>query len=173
MSKNNASPIRSRPMRLGANHSSKGFTLIELLLVLALTSALLGGTIGLTSIARGSNQLAKQNLLKRQEIRRFADDIRRDIRLAESSNVADGELVLSNTSLDWRIVYQVESNSSVSRSVEKMNNPTVMRDDYTIGISARIEIQWLDGINAVRWTVTEMDSPNQPIQIMASQRSSQ
>ncbi len=170
MNKDKTRPAGSSFKPARANDITNGFTLIEMVLVLTLTSTVLGGTIGLMSLARRSNQQANQNLLQRREIRRLTDDIRRDIRLAESSTVADGELVLSNTSLDWEIVYSVESNSSVGRRVEKMTEPAVQRDNYAIGVSARIDVQWLDEFNAVQWTITETDSPNEPIQIIASRR---
>lgn len=155
----------------GASQGRSGFTLIELLLVIALTTSLLGGTIALLSIVRESNQQASQDLFQRTEIRRFADDIRRDFRLADSRSLADGELALSSTALGWEIAYRIESDLSVGRSVERLGDPTVSRDSYTIGKDAEIEVRWIDAINAVQWTITETDRPSQPIRIIASQRS--
>ena len=166
-------PIHLRSTVRHANNHPKGFTIIELLIVLAVTSSVLGGTIGLISIAQGSNQQSKQNLFQRQEIRRFADDMRRDIRRAESSTLSDGKLVLLDTSLDREVAYQVESDSVVRRSEENIEARSVARDGYNIGISARITVQWLDEINAAQWTITENERLVQPIHIIASHRTTQ
>lgn len=166
--RNATGPVR---IRLGGKSRRGGFTLIELVLVLTLTSALLGGVIGLMSIARGSDQQSIRNLVQRQEIRRFADDIRRDLRRSENSALTVDEFVLSDASQNRRILYQIDSGSTIIRTIRDDNDLVVLRDKYSVGNNARIEVDWLEDAQTIRWAITEADRPNHPIQIIAAGRS--
>ncbi|WP_197455240.1 prepilin-type N-terminal cleavage/methylation domain-containing protein [Stieleria neptunia] len=150
---------------------TNGFTLIELLLVLTLTATLLGGVIGLLSIARQSSQQAAQNQFHRQEIRRFADDIRRDVHHAERSVLSDGELVLTAASPDRTTTYRIEDESVVRRRVVESNDSAQSVDSYAFGKDANVDVRWLEELRAVRWTITSKQRPQQPIEILASERS--
>ncbi|MCO8125394.1 type II secretion system GspH family protein [Stieleria sp. TO1_6] len=148
-----------------------GYTLVEIVLVLALMSSFLGATVGLLSLARDSNQLAQQNLLQRQELRRFADDVRRDVWTAKSSSLSDGQLVLTSDSSDSRIVYEVESESSIRRRVENDDDPQRIEDQYRFGDPIRIEVVRQEAFNAIQWTFTDAARLEDPIQIIAAMRS--
>lgn len=164
----NTAPVIGRRPDHVTTPRRMGFTLVEMLLVLTLLASLLGATIGLMSIARTSNQQAKKELLSRQQIRRFADDVRRDVRSAQELEVVDGKLILSNEEPNRRTVYSVESGSTIRRHIEDSTAQVPLTDHYDIGDSMKIEIQTMDPIGAVQWTFTQSDRPSQPIQILAS-----
>ncbi|PAY19790.1 hypothetical protein CKO51_09280 [Rhodopirellula sp. SM50] len=139
--------------------------------MLTLTASLLGGVISLVSIARQSSLEATQNQLHRQEIRRFADDVRRDVRHASRSVVKDGELVLTHATSDRTITYQIGEESLVQRRLVESNDSAQSVDSYTFGKDAKVNVQWLEEIRAVRWTIALTQRPQQPIEILASERS--
>ncbi|MCS7469859.1 prepilin-type N-terminal cleavage/methylation domain-containing protein [Stieleria sp. ICT_E10.1] len=170
MNRNKTPLMHSRP-RGGHPATTGGFTLIELLLVLTLTASLLGGVISLVSIARQSSLRATQNQFHRQEIRRFADDVRRDVRHAARSVVKDGELVLTAATLGRTITYRIDDESLVQRRVVESNDSAPSVDSYAFGKDARVDVRWLEEIRAVRWTITPTQRPKQPIEILASERS--
>ncbi|WP_372898713.1 hypothetical protein [Stieleria sp.] len=157
--------------RVGRAGTAGGFTLVELLLVLTLTASLLGGVISLVSIARRSSLEATQNQFHRQEIRRFADDIRRDVRHSTRSVVKDGELELTTATSDRTITYQIDNESLVRRRLVESNDSAPSVDRYAFGKDAKVDVQWLEEIRAVRWTITSTQRPQQPIEILASERS--
>lgn len=171
-----SSRVGRRAMVRASRHSIRatcrcnGFTLVELLLVLVLTSSLLGATIGLMSLVSRSHKQATQSLFQRQEIRRFADDLRRDVRSAETSALVDGKLILSYASPVREIVYSVQSASAVSRAIKGTKGTDAPLDHYRFGVLANIDVQSLDLTNAVQWTLTQSDRPGRPIQIIASPR---
>ncbi len=164
----NTAPVIGRRSDHVTTPRRMGFTLIEMLLVLTLLASLLGATIGLMSIARTSNQQAKKELLSRQQIRRFADDVRRDVRSAQELEVVDGKLILSNEEPSRRTVYSVESGSTIRRHIEDASVQVPLTDHYRFNDSIKIEVQTMDPIGAVQWTLTQSDRPSQPIQILAS-----
>ncbi len=170
MNQSKTSLMRARP-RSGCAKISTGFTLIELLLVLTLTASLLGGVISLVSVARQSSLQATQNQFHRQEVRRFADDVRRDVRHAERSVVKDGELVLTVTTSDRTITYQIDEESLVQRRLVESNDSAQSVDSYAFGDDAKVDVRWLEDIRAVQWTITSRQRPKQPIEILASERS--
>ncbi|QEF99090.1 hypothetical protein Mal15_31500 [Stieleria maiorica] len=163
-SANDGAPIRR------CSGSSRGYTLIELLLVLALASALLGGVIGLMTIARKSDGAAEENLFRRQEIRRFAGDLRRDVRAAGEIDLDADELVLADASSDAVTRYQIESGATVVRRVSEGDSKRSAIDHYDIGSAATMEFQLIDGNAAVRCTVSDGDGHGESIQILAFQR---
>lgn len=147
-----------------------GYTLIEVLLVLSLVSSLLGGTIGLMSIVQKSDKNSKQSFVIRQELRRFADDIRRDIHAANDVSIDESILTLSRASSEQSIIYRVDSKTSVSRVILNADESSAARDEYTIGRDAVMQIESLGDGNLVQWTITESDRPNLPIRIITATR---
>ncbi|WP_182865155.1 prepilin-type N-terminal cleavage/methylation domain-containing protein [Rhodopirellula sp. JC639] len=150
--------------------SFRGYTLIELLLVLALTSSLLGGVIGLMTIARKSDDAAERNLFRRQEIRRFADDLRRDVRAAAEIDLDADELVLGAASSDVVTRYQIESGATVIRRIDKGDAKRSAIDHYEVGNASRVEFELIDGNAAVRCTVSDGEGHGAAIQILAIKR---
>lgn len=153
-----------------------GFTLIEMVLVLTLLTTILGGTIGLMTVVRSSDHRAAQNALNRQDLRRFADDIRRDVRAAEEITLENSQLILTHASSEETIVYHVDSNAVVSRSIKSPSDSSAppgnaSQDHYVIGREADIQIQVPGESDTVRWTITEADRPQQPVEILAQRRS--
>lgn len=145
-----------------------GFTIIEVITVLVVAIALLGGAVSLMAIAGRSHQQSKQNLLRRQGIRRFAEDLRRDVSLADDRKINDGKLVLINSALGAEVSYRPDSRTAIIRNVQKTENEIASSDQYIVGRDATIEVNWIDEINAVQWTITEAGSGNQPIEIIAA-----
>lgn len=150
---------------------SGGFTLIEILLVFSLLGSLLGGTIGLIRVIRQSNQNAQQNLVMRQEIRRFANDLRRNVGSANQVRIEDGKLVATVASPQSSTIYQTtpdhverithfdpEPNAgSVTRSIER----------YVVGSRLSSQLELVNEPVGVRWTFTQDDRPDEPIEIIA------
>ncbi|MCM2373161.1 prepilin-type N-terminal cleavage/methylation domain-containing protein [Aporhodopirellula aestuarii] len=160
----------NRVLNHGIQKVSAGYTLIEVLVVLSLVSSLMGGTIGLMSIVQKSDKTSKQGFSVRQELRRFADDVRRDTHSASDVQTDQTSLTLSRESSTQPIVYRVESTTSVSRVVLNPDESSVTRDEYAIGRDAGIQIELLDNNKLVQWTITESDRPNAPIRIVAARR---
>lgn len=166
--------LNTKRTQVNPGKQRRGFTLIELLLVLVLTASLLGGTIGLISIAGVSNQHAKQNQRLRQEIRRFADDFRRDMRLAEQCVLANSEVVLQDTSASLQIRYTIESESGIIRRVHKNETAQESIDHYQFLGCDRIEVQPIgqaEPANPVQWTISQSNRSMEPIRIIAAHRS--
>jgi len=155
-----------------ARRSQQGFTLIEVLLVLVLLSALLSATIGLISIAGASQRSSKGGLSQRQEIRRFAGDLRRDVRESETSSIASDSLVLTDDSNETRTEYQIESESTVSRAVITKEGATQSNDLYRFEPAAKIEMKRLKKSETVQWVITSDRPAESPFEILASRRSS-
>ncbi|SMP58615.1 prepilin-type N-terminal cleavage/methylation domain-containing protein [Neorhodopirellula lusitana] len=155
-------------------HGSSGFTLIELMVVLSLVSTLLGGAIGLIAVVRQSESQAKLNLENRQGIRRFADDVRRDVALARRIEVdAKGQekkMVIVRQADSPRIEYQAGPGSQIHRVVINESQEPLGQDSYLIGTNATIDVELLDETNSVRWTITEKDGGAPPIAILAVRR---
>ena len=170
--------FRFSSARVATRKVSSGFTLLELLLVLSLLSSLLGGTIGLVAIARKSDQQAKRSGLIRQEIRRFADDVRRDVNAAVDVEVTEDGLILSQDSDDPRVVYRTASDSTVSRLVKSSTEKVKSKDRYAVGNDADIRVELVDEVNAnqdrnfIQWTIKESDRPGKPIRIIAVRKES-
>lgn len=146
---------------------TRGFTLIEILLVLSLLGCLLGGTIGLIKIIRDSDQAAKQSHITRQEIRRFANDLRRDVRSADQLAIEEAKLVINTDSPPSEIRYQITANQ-VERT--KSIEPDEIRhsqDRYLIGPDHSSGLKLLENDTAVTWTFTQTDRPDEPIEIIA------
>tara|TARA_A100001391_G_scaffold204057_1_gene198338 strand:- start:969 stop:1541 length:573 start_codon:yes stop_codon:yes gene_type:complete len=150
-----------------------GFTLIELLLVLSMLSTLLGGTIGLLALVHNSNDRGQQNLLHRQEIRRFADDVRRDMHASSAAEIRESELILMFASPESKIVYRADGGSLLRRQTSGTDESPAGQDQYRIDDKAMIAVDWLEQGTQVRWTITPTDRPHSPVQIIASKRLTQ
>lgn len=161
---------------MSGNHVARNrsaFTLIEILVVLSLTTALMGIAIGLVNLASDSNQNAQQSFLHRQEIRRFANELRRDMHQSLGSEVSDDQRSVTITSQDQRIRYQVDSSpnsnhATLSREVIGTDGESLSSDSYSVMVVGQIEVRQLKQYNAVQWTITDGDRPDMPLQIIAS-----
>ncbi|MFG0268111.1 MAG: type II secretion system protein J [Rhodopirellula sp. JB055] len=161
-----------------------GFTLIETLVTLAVVVAMLGGTLGLVSFIRTSSRHATVATLGRQEIRRLANDIRRDVAGSDHVEMDGSQLVLEFSNSDSRIVYDFGSEPAFARTVESTSPSTdeavKASDRYLINERSQVELRLQplsqDGTDSerktslVELTVTLPDRPNQPIQILAAPR---
>ncbi len=150
-----------------------GFTLIELLLVLSLLSSFLAGTIGLISVVRDSERAAKQNLTRRMELRRFANDLRRDMAAATSFKISDSQLAIALKTPVWQIVYRTESNQTISRKVTSADDSATAHDRYVISNDAEMSVTSLDNGDTVEWSIRELGQADAPTQIMATNRKQQ
>ncbi|KLU01638.1 putative transmembrane protein [Rhodopirellula islandica] len=163
-----------------------GFTLIETLVTLALVIAMLGGTLGLVSLMRTSSQHATTAALDRQEIRRLANDIRRDVADANQVEVEGAQLILDFSDSDSRIVYDFGSEPAFARTVEStaqsINDSLIASDRYLISERSQVQLQLQllseDDADSdreaslVELTVALPDRPTEPIQILAAPRMS-
>jgi len=147
-----------------------GTTLVELVLTLSLVSVLLGGMVGLASIIRTSDQRSTTDRSNRQEIRRFADDVRREIHIADEIDVQSDGIVLSNTTQATKTTYRVVSGSVISRTVETDGDSVSARDVYTLGRELETKIESLEEDRLIRWTLTESDRLLRPVVIDASRK---
>lgn len=160
-----------RTRAIGPSRSHLGFTLIELILVLSMVGALLGGTISLLALAQKSNQRGQQNFLARREIRRFADDVRRDMHAAETAELADGELVLKLTSPPSAIIYRVADGSLLRTASDGAEQTHKSRDRYVLASDEQIAVSWVDEGETVAWSFTSPDRPLHPVHVTAARRS--
>lgn len=151
--------------------SRLGFTLIELILVLSMVGSLLGGTISLLSLAQKSNQRGQRNFLDRQEIRRFADDVRRDMHAAEKAELAAAELVLTIASPPSEITYRVADGSLVRLVTNSEDGTQRSQDRYVLASDEKIAMSWVEEGAKVRWTITSPNRPLRPVRIIAARRS--
>ncbi|TWT64818.1 prepilin-type N-terminal cleavage/methylation domain-containing protein [Allorhodopirellula solitaria] len=153
------------------NGSKLGFTLIEVLLVLVLVSSLLAGVAGLLSLVRVSNQNGSSRSLHRHEIRRFANDLRRDMHSTQNAGMSNGELTLTSEDPSWEVVYRVEDGTLSRRKQNDADPPVVSTDRYGIDGEATIDLEWLEEGSEIQWTITSPDRSEDPVQIVASRRS--
>lgn len=152
-----------RPMR-----SAHGYTLVEMIVMLAMLIALLGGTVLVMSMVRTSDQSSSQNLAVRQEIRRFADDLRRDLRSASRFQIDKTKLDLTHAISGSEITYRVDQMLHQINRVEELPGSTNSASDrYAFGQNATIKIETVESLNAVRLTVTDVRRPDDPIRILA------
>ncbi len=156
--------------RRRATSVPRGFTLIEIVTVLVLLTALLGGTISLVSVASGSDKQSKANLIQRQELRRFADDFRRDAHTtADLSAVSTNESSISfAAAAGGKVIYQIQSSSTVTRTAEDSEGNLVGSDSYGIGIDGEIEIRRPEASDLIEWTIIDSNTTNEAIRIVAA-----
>ncbi|WP_233215744.1 type II secretion system protein [Rhodopirellula bahusiensis] len=157
-----------------------GFTLLETLVMLTMVIAMLGGTLALVSLIRTSSQHATADGLDRQEIRRLANDIRRDVADANQVEVDGSRLILDFSDSNSRIVYDFGSEPAFARTVESTDESVQSSDRYLINKSSQVELrlQPLSEDEAdsdretslVELTVALPDRPTKPIQILAAPR---
>lgn len=150
---------------------ASGFSLVELLVALSLLGMVLSGTIGLVAMVRTSTHNATSNRLHRQEIRRFADDLRRDVHAANSATVENDELILAYASNESTATYRADSQSSLHRTVA--DDSASSRDAYKVPSTARIRFESIDDGRLIRVTFTDPDRPLQPIEIIATRKTQQ
>ncbi|WDQ16357.1 PulJ/GspJ family protein [Rhodopirellula sp. P2] len=155
-----------------------GFTLIEMVVTLALVIAMLGGTLALVSLIRTSGQRATASVRDRQEIRRLANDLRRDVADATDLEVEGSLLILTLSDPESRILYDFGSEPLFSRSVES-NEPALKASDrYLINEDSQVAIRLQpDSVDdaeqepsLVELVITLPNRPSQPIRILAAQR---
>ncbi|MCA9136868.1 MAG: type II secretion system protein [Planctomycetales bacterium] len=170
MNHNNVKPADARMRYQSENTRTKGFTLLEMLVTLIILASVLAGVINLLSVTRQSNEYSKQNLLRRQAIRRFADDVRRDVADAQRSIIENESLVLTNEVSGSKVSYKIESNSTITRRVESIDDANRSTDTYAVGSDAEIKVSLIQEYNAVQWTIAESVGANQPIDIVAAKR---
>lgn len=164
-----SSRVRRTPRR------RDGFTLVEMLLVLTLTTSLLAGAIGLLTVLSKSNRQAQQNLSLRQEIRRFADALRSDVRVATRTETTDLRLVIDHGEADETISYEIGDSGTVERVVTGPDDERISGDRFRISRDGSISIESVEssGVSAVRWTIVENHGNSPPIQIFATPWTSQ
>lgn len=150
---------------------SRGFTLIEVLLVLTLVSTLLASTISLMMIVKKSDKQAARTLQNRHDIRRFADDIRRDLQSEREVRIQGSDLLIDNESESSQTTYRVRSGSAIDRVVTDADQKPTARETYEVGIHAKIEVRWLEEDRLIQWTIVESNRKSRPIQIVAVLRS--
>lgn len=160
----------NRTSRLGRARLSAGYSMMEMIIVLTLLSSAMAGVVGLMSVVRDGDQNAAENFLMRNEIRRLADDLRRDVRSTGRSDLLDSTLTLADLSGERQIVYQVESDSVVTRTLTMKSRSSVSRDRYQIGKDLRVEIQLGQQEQIVQWTITPQNQAVPPIEIVSARR---
>lgn len=156
-----------RRIGYGSTNWRGGFTLIELLMVLSLIASILGGTISLMTLVRGSDQQSQQNLLRRSEVRRFADDVRRDVHAADEINIEKKELVLKSAGSDSLIRYRTGSRATIERETMSADQSVIARDQYALADDADIRIESSEQDRSVRITIDELNSNARTIEIIA------
>ncbi len=150
----------------------QGFTLIEILLVLSLLASVLSGTVGLLSLVQKSNQQGQENLMQRREIRRFANDLRRDMRSAGEAEIKEDQLVLKNQSPPLEIIYQVDKGELTRSQAGGDDKAIKSYDQYRLGDQARSAIEWVEPGSRVQWLITLPALSETPIVILATRRPS-
>ena len=80
------------------NTRPRGYTLIELLMTMSIAATLIGGASLILSTARTSYRSGKSDSMSRKEIRRFADDLRRDVHSSDSIDLAESSMTLMSGS---------------------------------------------------------------------------
>lgn len=154
-----------------------GYTLIEMVITLSIVIAMLGGTLGLTRLVRTSSKHASDAAIHRQEIRRLANDLRRDVGSAGAIEVVESRLILRSAD-DSQITYDFESETWFSRSIESADAKQLASDRYLIDerLQVKLRLQPISDENPetepslVELTITLPDRPSQPIQILAAPR---
>jgi prepilin-type N-terminal cleavage/methylation domain-containing protein len=146
---------------------NSGFTLIEILVVVSMLAMLLAGILSLVTLIRQSSERADKDLLIRQEIRRFAENLRHDVH--RSSNLtldAEGsKLTLKNA--EKSIDYEFVSPSTITRTLNSDSMP-LARDRYGIGYDLNVILQSLDDGKTVQCTFEDRERNGIPIQIAAT-----
>ena len=165
----------TRTSRRGRGRRSAGYSMMEMIILLTLLSSVMAGVVGLMSVVRDGDQTAAENFLMRNEIRRLADDLRRDVRSTGRSDLLDSTLTLADLSGERKIVYQVESDSVVTRTLTEKSSSeksrsNVSRDRYQIGKDLRVAIQLGQQKQIVQWTITPQNQAVPPIEIVSARR---
>ena len=156
--------------RAGGNAS--GFTLIEILLVLALLTTVLAGVVGLIATMQRRSELVERNLLLRNEIRRFADEMRHDFHSSQRGELTDQSLVLFNADETQKTIYKVDSDSTIRRITEGsstggVGRSIVGRDRYEIGNHISVDVRLGQDGRSVRWSIKEVNTASPAIEIVA------
>ncbi|CAD71395.1 MAG TPA: prepilin-type cleavage/methylation domain-containing protein [Rhodopirellula baltica] len=154
-----------------------GYTLIEMLITLSIVIAMLGGTLGLVRLVRTSSKHASDAAIHRQEIRRLANDLRRDVASAGTIEVIESSLILKSAD-DSQITYELAPSAWISRDAESADAQPIASDRYLIDERSQVNFR-LQPISdedpetepsLVELTITLPDRPDQPIQILAAPR---
>lgn len=153
------------------SRSRLGLTLIELILVLSMVGALLGGAISLLALTQKSSQKGQSNFVARQEVRRFADDVRRDMHMAETADLTKTELVLKVQSPSSEIVYRVDDGELVRTASDGGDGAPTSHDRYVLASDEQIDVSWVKEGELVQWSFTSADGPRRPVRIIAARRS--
>lgn len=149
----------------------EGYTLIEVLFVLTITGAVLGTTVRLVSIAQRSHESSKGSLLQRQEIRRFADDLRDDMHRTQSHTIKSDAIVLLKETDDAdriEITYQVELNTIIRRTANQESQTPTSSDFYTFESSAKIELKPGETDSLVECIIAAHPAEETPFRIQAT-----
>lgn len=169
--------------RNGFSRHRVGVTIIELMVVITLLTAILGGTINLMSVLVASDRRSEQRRLQRGEIRRFADDLRRDLSRSVAFEATEDRLVIlpagevvgdvaGDRETITKIIYEVRPDSHLSRLVQRNRSAAPSRDDYRVGgekktAMTEIKFESIEPPGAVRWTIFDPDTMGKPLRIVA------
>ena len=162
-------PFMRKKLTAKSIRGARGFTLIELVLVLALVATLLGSTISLMTIVKRSDQQAKRSFQTRRDIRRFADDVRRDLHSASKVQIqgtqtqGTGVLVVTENQTP-PTTYEIRPGTVIVRVV----GDSATHERYDIGIEAKVDVKWLEVDRLIQWTITEANPKRQPIVIVSA-----
>lgn len=148
----------------------RGFTLIELMLVLTLVTTLLASTISLMTIVKRSDHQARRSFQNRQDIRRFADDVRRDLRSASNVQIRGKDVLIGSQSQTTQTTYKIRPGTSIARVVVDSDQDSATQETYGVGIGAEIEVKWLEQDRLIQWTITDTNQRKQPIEIVSALR---
>ena len=158
--------------RIRRSRRCRGISLLEMLVVLTVAISISGATINLMVITRDSHRNAKSNQLVRQEIRRFANDFRRDVHHADRVKVTNGDLLVSGPAETEQFVYSVGTDSTITRSkIVDPAGPVVSSDRYRLGQDATMAFDRGADSHSARLTIRESSRPDRPIEIVATRRS--
>jgi prepilin-type N-terminal cleavage/methylation domain-containing protein len=144
-----------------------GFTLIELMVVFSLLASVLVGTLTLLSLIRRSGDQADQDFRIRQELRRFAGDLRRDVHQASDLKIGLPETRLVLQFTEKSIEYRFVAPSTLTRIVDP-DSTSSARDQYDFGRDFDVTLQSIDDGQTIQWSFQDRKKSTVPIQIMAT-----
>lgn len=155
-------------IRQRRNTDRRGFTLIEVVLALSLVGGLLTGILGVLSLVQQSERSAGESVIHLQSIRRFADDVRRDVHECESLQLQKGQLqcALEDSKL---VTYEIQSDNVVTRTL-RVDLKTMATETYHLFEAGQVDLQSIDDGRAILCTISDSQRPQRPYTILASRR---
>ncbi|MEO1617832.1 MAG: hypothetical protein AAFV88_18410 [Planctomycetota bacterium] len=138
--------------------------ILQTMMYLVLFAALLAASMQTLALIRASEMRSQERTQFRRDLRRFADELRRDVSKSDSMSVTANQLTLRSSGRE--LVYEMDG--SIVRRTLSGDSPA--REVFRFGPDAEQSLLQ-EGESGVRWQVRRSDQPGEDaFEILAVRR---